>query len=76
MGDVRRSALARAKQALDILATLEDGLLLFEPVTVSKRTGPVEGNVWDATRGSITHRGGSLADALGQLCQVLASENG
>ncbi len=68
-------ALIAAKQALDILATLEDGLHLREPVTLS-RTETVEGPRWKAERGPFIHQGVSLVDALGQLCQVLAAESG
>jgi hypothetical protein len=61
-------ALIQAKQALDILATLEEGLHLLEPVTINRVPE------WQASRGYRTHRGSDITDALGQLCTTLALE--
>lgn len=71
-GSHRELALRLAKQALDILAIIDDGLHLREPVTIEK-LGMLDG-VWTATRGTRTHVGVDVTDALGQLCQVLAME--
>lgn len=58
-----------AKQALEILAVLENGLHLREPVTIENCE--LE---WKATRGGRTHLGSDVTDALEQLCATLALE--
>lgn len=64
-----RNALIRAKQALDILATLEEELHLNEPVTIEGRWAD-----WRATRNHRTHLGDDVVDALGQLTMTLSHE--
>ena len=66
-----REALVRAKQALDILATLEE---LGEDLKVvlaphAPRVALFRGRACEMFNGD-----GSLVDALGQLCQVLEME--
>ena len=67
-------ALMRAKQALDILATLEEGVSAYEAVTVEHNKTRPEYE-WTATMGHRTHLGVSLSDALGQLCQTLENRS-
>lgn len=61
-------ALIMAKQALDILATLEERIG-FRDLVIEHR--PAD---WCVTLGTNTHLGSDLTDALGQLCQTLALE--
>jgi len=72
LGDAERQAVVRAKQALDIIGTLEANLNLQERVTISRQ----KNDEWTVTRGHRTHLGDSLADAFGQLCQTLIMEKG
>jgi hypothetical protein len=65
----KRNAIMVARQALDILASLEESLNLHEPVKLEKLASG-----WIATRDYRTHQGVSLPDALGQLCQTLVME--
>jgi hypothetical protein len=67
--DRYKLGLTLAKQALDILVTLEERLHLREPVTIEKLS--MLNDVWTTKRGERTHIGSDLADSLGQLCQVL-----
>jgi hypothetical protein len=74
LSELEKMALIRAKQALDILATLEEGLRLNEPVTIEQRSIAPTELEWTATRGGRTHLGTDVTDALGQLCMTLALE--
>lgn len=62
-------ALIIAKQAIDILATLENDLNMNEPVQIENHE--LE---WRVTRGHRTHLGSDATDALGQMCATLALE--
>lgn len=64
-------ALIEAKQALDILATLERTLDEGESIEITNRTWS-----WDVKRGHRIHQGSSITDALAQLCQTLMIEEG
>ncbi len=61
--------LSLAKQALDIMVTLDERLHLKEPVTIENLATECR-----VTLGQRTHVGSDVADALGQLCQTLAME--
>jgi hypothetical protein len=68
-GSRYEQGLVLAKQALDILVTLDENLRLNEPITIENRSFD-----WRVTRDYRTHLGSDPADALGQLCQTLESE--
>lgn len=65
----KRDALVVAKQALDILATLEENINLNDTVQIENREFE-----WRATRAQRTWCGSDPTDALGQMCTTLELE--
>ena len=64
-------ALIVAKQAFDILATLEENINLNEAVTIENREFE-----WRVTRAQRTWLGSDPIDAFGQMCTTLEFERG